>query len=77
MNVEFNGGVHFFCFRWETPFQGKFGPKNQNCQFQLKFGTKTNSNMQSSVVVFTFCVLDWKHPFWANLVQKLNIVSLS
>ena len=77
MNVEFNGGVHFFYFRWETPFLGKFGPKNQNCQFQLKFGTKTNSNMQSPMVVFTFCVLDWKHPFWANLVQKLNIVSLS
>ena len=36
---ELNGVVHFFCFRPETPFLGKFGPKNQNCQFKLKFGT--------------------------------------
>ena len=37
--VELNGGVHFFCFRPETQFLGKFGSKNQNCQFKLKFGT--------------------------------------
>ena len=28
----------------------------QNCQFELKFGTSTNSNMQNSIVVFTFSV---------------------
>ena len=28
-----------FCFRSEKLFLGKFGPNNQNCQFQLKFGT--------------------------------------
>ena len=28
----------FFYFRPEIPFLGKFGPKNQNCQFKLKFG---------------------------------------
>ena len=33
--------------------------------------------MQNSMVVFTFSVLDWKYPFWANLVQKIKIVSLS
>ena len=37
--VEFNGGVPFFCFRLETAFLGKFPPKDQNCQFKLKFGT--------------------------------------
>ena len=36
---SFNGGVHFFCFTLETPFLGKFGPKNQNRQFKQKFGT--------------------------------------
>ena len=36
--AEFIGGVHIFCFTWETPFLGKFGSKNQNCQFKLKFG---------------------------------------
>ena len=31
--TEFNGDVDFFCFRPETSFLGKFGPKNQNGQF--------------------------------------------
>ena len=66
-----------FCVRRETPFLGKFSPKNQNCQFTLKFGTKTNSNMQKSMVGFTFFVLDRKHPVWVKLVQKIKIVSLS
>ena len=58
-------------------FWVKFGPKNQNCQFKLNIGTKTNSNMQNSIALFTFSVLDWKHPFRANLVQKIKVVSLS
>ena len=29
--AEFNGDVHSFCLRPETPFLGKFGLKNQNC----------------------------------------------
>ena len=29
--AEFNGAVHFFCFRSEKAFLGKFGPKNPNC----------------------------------------------
>ena len=37
--AEFNGGVHFFCFRPEIPFLGKFDPKTRNGQFKLKFGT--------------------------------------
>ena len=66
-----------FCFRPETHFLGKFGPKNQNCQFKLKFGTYTISNMQNSLVVFIFSVLYGKHSFWADLVQKIKIVNLS
>ena len=38
-NAEFNGGIHFFCFKPETPFLGQFSPINQNCKFKLKFGT--------------------------------------
>ena len=53
-------------------FFGKVGPKNQNCWFKLKVGTYTNSEMKSSMVLYTFAVLDRKHPFWANLVQKEN-----
>ena len=35
------------------------------------------ANMQNSVVMFTFSVLDWKYPFWASLVQKIKIASFS
>ena len=37
--AEFSGYVRFFRFRRQIPFLGKFGPKNQNCPFILKFGT--------------------------------------
>ena len=55
---------------------GKFGTENQNCQFKLKIGTKTNLDMQNPVLLFTFSVFDWKDPFQANLIQKIETVSL-
>ena len=64
-------------FRPEITFLDKFGLKNKNCEFKPKHGIWINSNMQNSVVVFSFSVLDRKNPFWANLVQKIKIVSLS
>ena len=64
-------------FSTRIQFVGKFGPKIQNCKFKLKPGTQTNSNKQNSKVVSTFPVLDQKYPFWANLVQKIKIVSFS
>ena len=30
--------------------------------------------MQNSVMMTAFSVLDWKYRFWANLVQKIEIV---
>ena len=30
-----------------------------------------------SIVMLTFLILDWKHPFWVNLVHKIKIVCLS
>ena len=59
------------------PFLGKLVPKYQDCQFKLKFGTETKSNMQNSMVMFTYSIFDRKYPFWVNLVQKIKIVSLS
>ena len=57
--VEINGDdVYFFFFGPEILFLGKYGPKNQSYQFKLKFGTQTNSNMQNTMVVFTFSVSD-------------------
>ena len=45
--------------------------------FKVKFDTKTNSNIKSSVVESILSVLDWKYPFWANLVRKIKTVSLN
>ena len=59
------------------PVLGKFGPKNQTCQFKVKFGIQTISHMQSLMVMFTFPVLDWKYPFRVNLVRKIKMVHLS
>ena len=58
-----------FLFSTEnTKIARKFCPKIQNCHFKLKFGTSINSNMQNSMVVFTFSVFDRKYSFWVNLV---------
>ena len=66
-----------FPFSTGNNFFGKFGQKNENCPFDQKIGTKTNLNMQNSMVVYTFSVLNQKNPFWANVVQKIKIASLS
>ena len=54
-------GVDFLCFRVEIPFLSKFVSKNRNCQFKLKFSTRTDSNMQGLLVMFTFSVFNWKY----------------
>ena len=66
-----------FLFSSGNTFLGKLGPKNQNYQLKLKFGTYANSNMQNSMVMFTFSVYDQKYPSWAILVQKVRIISWS
>ena len=50
----------------------KFGPKNQNCQVMLEFGTYTNSSMHNLMMAFPFSVFNWKYPFGTNLVHKLS-----
>ena len=55
---EFNGGLQLFYVRQETLFFGKFRQKDGTCKFHPKCSTKTNSNMQNSIVVFTFPNLD-------------------
>ena len=64
---RFNSGIYFFRFWLKLPILCKFDPKKQNCQFKLKFGIWTNSNIQNSMVLVIFSVLDQKHPFWGNL----------
>ena len=59
----------FRCYS-EIPFLGKFGPKNQNCHFKLKFGTYTNLNMQNFMARLTSSILDRKYRIWANFGPK-------
>ena len=54
----------------EIPFLGKFGPKNQNCHFKVKFGTYTNSNMQNSMVMFIFFRFWVEIPFLGKIGPK-------
>ena len=50
---------------------GKFGPHIQNCLFKVKLDTKTNLNMQNSMMVSILSVLDWKQlPFLDKLGPK-------
>ena len=69
---------HSFTANISTKWNAQGGtPINPSqIRVKLKFGSKTNSNMQISMVMLTFSVFDWKHPVWANLVQKMKIVSL-
>ena len=64
-----NSMADFFCFRPKIPFLDKFVPKNQNFQFKLEFGTKTNSNMRNSVMLFTVSVLDLEYYFWSKKLK--------
>ena len=70
LTPEFNGNVHFFCFQPEIPFLGKFGPKNQNCQVELEFGTYNNLNMQNSILTFIFSIFDQKDSFWRQICSE-------
>ena len=67
--------VMFICpgFGPEIHFLDKFGPKNQNCLFEMKLGTYTNSNMLNSTV-FKFPFWTGNILFWANLIQTSKIV---
>ena len=60
-----------------NPSLGKFGPKNKNCQFKLKFSIFTNSNEQDSMVVFAFSAFNQKYLLWANLIYKIKLSSFN
>ena len=58
----------FFVLDRKFPFLANLIKKIKNCQFKLKFGTWTNSNMQNLMVTFTFSMFDRKYPFRTNLI---------
>ena len=59
-------------FDWKYPFWVTL-VKTENCQFKLKFGTKTNSNMQNSMSMFFISLLDWKYLFGQIWSKKLKL----
>ena len=73
-----SSGVSFFRFQSKMPFLSIFGPKNQNYQFNLKFSTTyNNSNMQNSMLIFTFFVFDHNYTLWVKLVENVKIIFVS
>ena len=45
----------FFVFDWKYNLNTNLVQNQcQSCQFKLKFGPKADSNMQNSMVIFTF-----------------------
>ena len=58
LNGELNGDVHSFHFLTILLFMANFFSKNQNCFLRLKFGTQINLNMENSMVMFFFSILD-------------------
>ena len=68
-----------FLFMTGNIFLGKFGPKNQNCQFELKFRTRLIwicTIMQKICGLYFFCFRPEK-PFLDKSGQKIKIASLS
>ena len=45
-------------------------------KFKVKFGSYNNSNINNSLVVFTFSVLNRKYCFWLNVVQGIKTICL-
>ena len=67
----------FFLFFTANTLFGQIWHQNSKMPVKLKPGTKTDSNMQNSMAMFTFSALDRKYPIWANLTQKVKIVKFS
>ena len=61
-----------FLFLTGNKFSGEIWSENENCQFELKIGTQTTSNMKNSIVMFIFHVFDWKYHFFGNLFPNIN-----
>ena len=66
--------LFFLCFIGNTLF-GQVWPKKSKLLVEVKIWYLHNSNMQNSIMLFSFFVFEWKYPFWANLVQKVKIIS--
>ena len=66
----------FFLFWTRSTLFGQIWSKKLKLSV-LNLRHRPNSQNQSSMVMFRFSVFNWKCHFWASLVQKIKIVSLS
>ena len=73
--------MRFFRFRPEIPFSANLVKNNKNKTSELSAQAETwyitNSNMQNSMLVFTFSVLGGKRSFWENLVKNSKLPVLA
>ena len=66
INFKMQNSMAVFTFpilNWELSFLANLVQKIKNCQFKLKFGSKTKSDMLNLMMIFTFSVANWKRPF--------------
>ena len=56
--------------KYRKPFLGKFDPKNENCQFKLKFATYIDSKMKNSKVMFIFSLFYRNYLFLEKFVPE-------
>ena len=66
---KFNGDVYFFIFDQRYHFWSRNSKSSVSAEIWY---LDTNSNIQNSMVMFTFS----EFPFWANLVPKFKIICL-
>ena len=57
--AEFNGDVHLFCLRPQIIFLGKFGPKNQNCQFKQEYLRAVGLSCILALRLIWICKIQW------------------
>ena len=72
-----HGYVHFSRFRQEIPFLGQHWPQNSRLYDYSEIWFLDLCDYAEFNDDVHFSVLDQKYPFWAKLVQKIKIVSLS
>ena len=69
---------NFSVLDWKYSLYTNSVRKKQIFQFKLKFGTKTNLNIQNSMLILVFSsILDRKFFFLKDLLQKTKIISLT
>ena len=75
MYAELKSDIHIFGFQLECSSFDKLARKSQYCFLKVKFGNKANWNIQNSMMIFTFSVLDQKCRFSTNFAQNIKFLS--